>query len=236
MNKKFWIGLFVIFAMLVLPAGLCPSAIDDGNIGAPVVPTATNKAAPAQPTDAPADGNFYGVPPLPVKVTPKVVGEIDWNERLIVDNWIVAPGVAPNVTLQYMQSSVDGTLDLDEPFQVPAGTKLIVGGYNVSSTVEGKDGKSISFNGDAGIYGVYPTGTVLLKLKVTDGFVALALDKDAQVEFCARLAQAVAEKWALSAAYPDPSWQAPVCEGVIPVPVDSDRLHGGSLPKLTPTP
>lgn len=187
------------------------------------------------PPTVPTQDGFQFVE-RPVTVTPQVIGSIDWNEQLVIDGWVELPGLYPGVKLYYNQSSV-GKSQTIENIEVKSGAELVFGA--VSATIEVKDlttGKIVKLSRSGGVYGTVPSGLLIVKMTIVDGFMAMTAASDAQNEFCARVAQTYPEKWALSTTFPNPSWKQPICSGTYKVPVDSDRLHGGTLPYISETP
>ena len=216
--QKSIVRFLIALAIMVLGIGVINASAQD-------LPTPTLEVQ----TD------LFGLPPAPIQLTPVVrQNPIDWNERLQIDQWMAAPGLAPNVNVWYVQSAVERTLTL-ENFQIPEGAMLVFGGVAVDITVDAA-GTPIRRPFSGGVYGVVKQDTILSNFVLTDGFALLAKPEDAHVEFCYRIAQAQAEKWALSLTFPDPSWGEQPCSGEFEVPLDSDRLNGGSLPSGTPAP
>lgn len=183
-----------------------------------------------QSVDTSNGGDAFQFVERPVSVEEQVVGEIDWNEQLVIDGWIETDCLALRVRCYYNQSAV-GKIQTIENIEVKSGAELVFGAVSVK--IEVKDlatGETVNLSRSGGVYGTIPSGLLIVKMTITDGFMAMTAASDAQQEFCARVAQAQAERWALSTTFPNPYWDEPICSGTYIVPVDSDRLHGGSLP------
>ncbi len=197
-------------------------------------PTNTDIAALSTPvTDAPlvvtvivvetATGMFdVGSPLGDQDMTPLAGVEIDWPHLLKMDEWRVDTGLSGN-PVRYVQSGTLGQiiippLEGQEKFIVPANASMVFGAFYGNLVI---DGKRYEFSN--GFYGVLTEGTTVDSSLLKDGF-ALLIDRSfAQEEYCARVAQAINEKWARDHLYRPVTWNDPVCTGVITTPLDNDR-------------
>jgi len=255
MNKMLFVIVLVVVGLnltacellsqaLMAPAEMSPTPDELGRLlnanlaqtRLPLTPVMVLTALPMQPVPgATATDSDFQFVERPVTVTPLVVNEIDWNEQLTINGWEELPGLYPNVKLYYNQSAVGKTQTI-ENIEVKPGSELVFGA--VAADIKVKDletDETVALSRSGGVYGTIPEGMFVVKMTIVDGFMAMIAASDAQNEFCARVAQAVAERWALTTTFPNPFWVEPICSGTYKIPVDSDRLHGGSLPFL-PTP
>lgn len=235
MNTKLfkWVSILLISVSFLLTA--CGSkATATAPIFSPVPPTATqpptstpfimSPTSTVQPIVVTATGvSDLGVLLGNQPMTPVVEGLIDWDHLALMDEWEEFPGVAEGVQVLYVQSGVPNKINLPTlpgvtDSQVPTGTTLVVGGYSVSFRV---GEKSYSFT--KGFYGSFLEGTKVANMVIEDGFAVLVRRDDARAEYCARVAQAINQKWAHSHLYRPATWSDPVCEGVVTTPLDNDR-------------
>lgn len=224
-------------AMLIVLAGASACAALPTSNTQPTAVSQDTEATPNPASQSTADSSLLIERPVPA-VTVEVTGKIDWNEQLVIDGWLETDCLATGVKCYYNQSAV-GKVQTIKNIEVKKGGEMVFGAY--SASLEVKDlasGKTQSLSRTKGVYGVVPAGFMVVNLTITDGFIVMLDAPNAQAEFCARVAQTFAEKWALSTTFPDASWSTPYCTGTYKVPVDSDRIHGGSLPVIptaTPT-
>lgn len=179
-------------------------------------------------SQAQADPNAVPMAPIVENIDVVISGQIDWNEDLLLIDFKLEPGLAPNVMVQYAQTGKPNTVPWT--FNVPANTTVIVGGYSVS-----RDGVLRS----NGYYAAIPALTRMENLVVTDGFILLVNPAAAKAEFCHRLAQVKAQRidgkdpWVAQHVDMPADWGT--CDEQYSVPVDSG--DGGSLPlNATPVP
>jgi hypothetical protein len=149
-------------------------------------------------------------------------GVIDWDHMREYTQWQEEEGLVVDQIL-YFQSGVPNTSALPmlaegEVFEVPEGTSMIFGAFAAVLVLNGE-----SMSHTDGFYAVLEEGTQVDSLMLTDGFALLVVQETAQVEFCARVAQAQLEGWAHNHVYHPEVWSEPVCEGAVSVPLDSDR-------------
>jgi len=155
------------------------------------------------------------------QMTPVVSGNIAWDNMKEIADWREDKGLTGAEVL-YAQSGVPNQIDLpmlkgDTSFTVPQGTVLIFGALSANVTL----GSGNSFTYDNGFYGAIGENTDVKFLTVNNGFLLLVKNPDAQAEYCARIAQAANQKWAMAHLYRPAAWgKDPVCAGTITTVID----------------